>query len=71
MKLVTLFLLLCVCLLTISATSQKPQWEYKFVYRCDDKNINATAVDGWELSAMSTASYGSIGVATCVFKRPK
>ena len=47
------------------------QWEYKFVYRCDEKKANEFAGQGWEMSAMSETAYGSIGVATCVFKRPK
>jgi hypothetical protein len=46
-------------------------FEYKFVYRCDEKKANETAAQGWELSAMSETAYGSIGVATCVFKRAK
>lgn len=69
MKLVTLFLLLCVCLLTISATSQKPQWEYKFEYKCDEKKANTHASEGWELVTVSEA--GNLSNLHCVFKRPK
>lgn len=68
-------LILCLVLgvlLTVGAQQTKPQtWEYKFVYQCDEKKTNGLAAEGWELSNMSMASYGSIGVATCVFKRPK
>jgi hypothetical protein len=45
--------------------------EYKFEKECTEKKANQLAVEGWELTEMSTASYGSIGVVTCVFKRPK
>lgn len=60
-------------LLLTAAWAQQPraQWEYKFVYQCDEKKTNSLAAEGWELSNMSMASYGSIGVATCVFKRAK
>jgi hypothetical protein len=72
MKILIAFLLLIVAV-SVSATSQPQQkaWEYKFEYRCDEKKANTAAADGWELADMSMASYGSIGVATCVFKRPK
>jgi hypothetical protein len=72
MKNTLLALALVLSILTVSAVTQtKTQWEYKFVNQCDEKKTNALAADGWELANMSMASYGSIGVATCVFKRGK
>lgn len=68
--LITLALVLVV-LLTVGAQQPRTQWEYKFVYQCDEKKTNNLAAEGWELTDMSMASYGSIGVATCAFKRPK
>lgn len=49
----------------------RTQWEYKFTKDCDEKKANSLAGEGWELTEMSTASYGSLGVVTCVFKKPK
>lgn len=73
MKRILITLVLTLSVLTVSATTQQPktQWEYKFVYQCDEKKANSQAADGWELSDMSMAAHGSIGVATCVFKRAK
>lgn len=69
----TLIFILALCLVTIGATFQTPSrsWEYKFVYQCDEKKTNALANDGWELTDMSMAAYGSMGVATCVFKKSR
>lgn len=74
MKQIIITLALVLSIFSISAVTQQPkspQWEYKFVYQCDEKKTNALASDGWELTDMSMAAYGSIGVATCAFKRPK
>lgn len=73
MKRIIITLLLTLSILSISATTQqKPQqWEYKFAYQCDEKKANAAAAEGWELVTLSMASYGSLGVGTCAFKRPK
>lgn len=72
MKQILIVLALVLSILSVSAIPQtKPQWEYKFVYQCDEKKANASATDGWELVNLSMASYGSIGVGTCAFKRAK
>lgn len=71
MKLVTLFLLLCVCLLTISATPQSRTWEYKFEYRCSDKKANDLGTQGWELVGFANTTPGNGDFAACVFKRPR
>src|SRR5215204_5128168 len=58
-------------LFTTAFTQQQPkpqQWEYRFTKECDEKKANSLAVEGWELTEMSTANYGSLGVVTCVFK---
>jgi hypothetical protein len=73
MKQILITLILVLSIFTVSATTQqhKPQWEYKFVYQCDEKKTNSAAGEGWELSDMSMAAYGSQGVAPCVFRRAK
>lgn len=73
MKTLTIFILLiAACVISVSATQSQPsRWEYRFIYQCDEKKTNSLALEGWELTDMSMAAYGSIGVATCVFKRPK
>jgi hypothetical protein len=74
MKRILLTLALVAGILFTTAWAQKgtPRtWEYKFVYQCDEKKTNNLAAEAWELDQMSMASYGSIGVATCVFKRAK
>lgn len=71
MKILLVFLLAAVCLATISATPQKQVWEYKFVYQCDEKKANAASSEGWEMVSLSMASYGSLGVGTCAFKRAR
>lgn len=74
MKRVLLALALVLSIFTISAVTQQPKpqtWEYKFVYQCDEKKANANAAEGWELVTLSMTSYGSIGVGTCAFKRPR
>lgn len=70
---ITLLISICLLVLVVSGwtTSSAPTYEYKFVYQCDEKKTNSLSADGWELSQMSMASHGSIGVATCVFKRSK
>lgn len=72
-KLIIALSLIIATLSVVGWANQVPrtQWEYKFVYQCDEKKTNNLAAEGWELSDMSMASYGSIGVATCVFKRLK
>jgi hypothetical protein len=69
----TLILILMLCIVSIGSTYQpEPKiWEYKFLYQCDERKANNLATDGWELTEMSMTAYGSLGVATCVFKRPK
>lgn len=74
MKQAVLCLLVIVGFLIVTGLAQQPKavaWEYKFVYQCDEKKANNLAAEGWELTDMSMASYGSIGVATCAFKRAK
>lgn len=73
MKRILLVLALVLSILTISwANGPRPTaYEYKFVYQCDEKKANSAAAEGWELVSLSTASYGSIGAATCAFKRPR
>lgn len=69
-----LITLALVCsILSISAVTQQPktQWEYKFVYQCDEKKANNAATEGWELVSLSMASYGSLGVGTCAFRRAR
>lgn len=66
--------LLLICAITVigqQPQAKTAQWEYKFIYQCDEKKTNNLSADGWELTDMSMASYGSIGTATCVFKRQK
>lgn len=68
--LITLGLVLSI--FSISAIPQQPkQWEYKFVYQCDEKKANSAAADGWELVTLSMTAHGSLGVGTCAFKRAK
>lgn len=69
-----LTLVLVLSILSISGATQQPKpqvFEYKFIYQCDEKKANSAAADGWELVTLSMASYGSIGVGTCAFKRAK
>jgi len=71
MKTKLLIAALCLSLLTVSAQQKPQQWEYKIVYQCDEKKANSAASEGWELVNISMASYGSIGVGTCAFKRSR
>lgn len=71
-RLITAAILLC-AFIGIGWANQSPSrpMEYKFVYQCDEKKANNLAAEGWELQTLSMASYGSIGVGTCAFKRQK
>lgn len=69
--LMMLVLLLSAIVATGGSQVKPQQWEYKFAYQCDEKKANNLASEGWELADMSMANYGSIGVATCVFRRMK
>lgn len=72
MKTLLTVLLLAVCLLTVSATSQRPSWEYKFEYKMSEKKANDLAAEGWELIIASSHGSGpASNVTEYVFRRPK
>lgn len=70
---ITLFVLALVCFISLSATPQSKQWEYKtLTEKCrDEKRLNLLGADGWELVGFSayTMSYGPVEI--CIFKRAK
>lgn len=72
-KIVIATALLAICLFSLSASSpqQKPQWEYKIAFQCDEKKANSIAAEGWELVNIGYASFNGVGATACAFKRPK
>lgn len=49
MKILTMFLLIAICLFTVSATNQKPAYEYKVENGVSEGKINSLANQGWEV----------------------
>lgn len=59
MKTLLIALLLCVCLLSVSATqSQKPAWEYKVETGVAEGKLNSLASQGWEVAAAGNYNGG-------------
>lgn len=66
--------LLLVCAITVMGqqTPTRSAWEYKFLYECNEKKINALGQEGWELTAIQSTGPGpGDNVPTYVFKRLK
>lgn len=72
---ITLGVLVLICFVSFSAKpqSKSSQWEYKTVAgKCsDEKRLNPSGAEGWELVGFSTytMSYGPVEI--CIFKRAK
>lgn len=67
-------LFLCTALAAGGWTMQtsRTQWEYKIVYKLNEKRANELGSDGWELVAIGGMGSGpASNVETFVFKRPK
>lgn len=66
--------LLLVCAITVMGQqpASRDQWEYKFLYECNEKKADSLGQEGWELTAIQSTGPG-IGnnVPTYVFKRLK
>lgn len=69
MKILTVFLLCAICLFTVSATSQKPTYEYKIENGVSEGKINSLANQGWEV--VTAGNYGGSGIPYVMLKRAK
>lgn len=70
MKLITIVLLIIVCLFTISATTQKPTFEYKVEAGISEGKLNNLANQGWEVVTAGNYAGGS-SLPYVILRRPK
>lgn len=68
MKTLLVMLMLAVCLLSVSATSQRPEYEYKVENGVSEGKINSLASQGWEVV---TASNYNGGMPYVILRRSK
>lgn len=69
MKLLTLVLLLTVCLVTLSASTQNPSVEYKVENGISEGKLNSLSNQGWEV--VTAGNYGGSGIPYVILKRVK
>lgn len=66
-----LIVVLVLAFLTIGARYAPTTYEYKFVYKAQEKQTNELAAQGWELVAIDAGGSDIGSVSTFVFKRAK
>lgn len=68
MKTLLVMLVLAICLLSLSASSQKPGYEYKVENGISEGKINSLASQGWEV--VTAGNYNG-GMPYVILRRSK
>lgn len=68
MKTLLVMLVLAICLLTVSATNQKPSFEYKVESSVSEGKINSLSAQGWEV--VTAGNYNG-GMPYVILRRSK